>query len=93
MRILVLQHIACEPPGVYEHVLRERGHHILRVEIDEGEHLPAREKFDAIVAMGGPMGTYDEADHPWLIAEKRLIGEAVRSGMPYFGACLGVHGD
>ena len=25
MDVLVLQHIACEPPGVYEDVLRERG--------------------------------------------------------------------
>ena len=25
VRVLVLQHIACEPPGVYEDVLRERG--------------------------------------------------------------------
>ena len=25
MRVLVLQHIACEPPGVFEDVLRERG--------------------------------------------------------------------
>ena len=40
MRILVLQHIACEPPGVYEDVLRERGAHIRRVELDEHEPLP-----------------------------------------------------
>ena len=25
MNVLILQHIACEPPGVYEDVLRERG--------------------------------------------------------------------
>jgi hypothetical protein len=36
MSVLVLQHIACEPPGVYEDVLRERGAEIHRVEVDEG---------------------------------------------------------
>ena len=46
--------------------------------------------FDAIVAMGGPMSVNDDAELPWLTAEKRLIGEAVRAGVPYFGACLGV---
>ena len=29
MRVLVLQHIACEPPGVHEDVLRERGGEML----------------------------------------------------------------
>lgn len=90
MRVLVLQHIACEPPGAYEDVLRERGATIHRVELDEGESLPDRGDFDAIVAMGGPMSVNDEDEHPWLRDEKRLIGEAVREGVPYWGACLGV---
>ena len=87
---LVLQHIACEPPGEYETVLRELGANLHRVELDEGDPLPALGEFDAIVAMGGPMSVNDDADLPWLTAEKRLIGEAVRAGVPYFGACLGV---
>ena len=90
MRTLVLQHIACEPPGVYEDVLRERGASIHRVELDEGEPLPDWREFDAIVAMGGPMSAGDDAVLPWLADEKRAIGEAVRAGVPYWGACLGV---
>lgn len=88
-RVLILQHISCEPPGVYEDVLLERGATLHRVEVDESEVIPDWHHFDAIVAMGGPMGTYDEADHPWLVGEKQLIGDAVRSGVPFFGACLG----
>lgn len=89
MRVLVLQHIACEPPGVYEDVLLERGAEIERVELDEGQPLPAG-SFDAIVAMGGPMSVNDEDEHPWLREEKRAIAEAVHAGVPYWGACLGV---
>ena len=40
MKMLVLQHIACEPPGVYEDVLRAHGAELVRVEVDEGEPLP-----------------------------------------------------
>jgi len=40
MRTLVLQHIACEPPGVFENVLSEREVELHRVELDEGEPLP-----------------------------------------------------
>ena len=90
MKVLVLQHIACEPPGVYEDVLLERGSKIHRVELDEGDPLPDRREFDAIVAMGGPMSVNDEEELPWLRAEKAWIAEAVRAGTPFFGACLGV---
>jgi GMP synthase (glutamine-hydrolysing) len=90
MQVLVLQHIACEPPGVYEDVLDERGATIHRVELDEGDLLPDWRAFDAIVAMGGPMGALDDDEHPWLTDEKRLIADAVRSGLPFWGVCLGV---
>jgi GMP synthase (glutamine-hydrolysing) len=87
--VLVLQHIACEPPGIYEDVLRERGARITRVELDEGQPIPDR-SFDAIVVMGGPMSVNDEDEHPWLRDEKRLIAAAVNGAVPVWGACLGV---
>ena len=90
MRALVLQHIACEPPGVFEDVLDERGVELHRVELDDGDALPDWRGFDAIVAMGGPMSVNDEAALPWLTEEKRAIGDAVHAGMPYWGVCLGV---
>ena len=90
MKTLVLQHIACEPPGVFEDVLRERGADVQRVELDEGEPLPDWREFDAIVAMGGPMSAMDDAELPWLTREKRMISESARAGKPYWGVCLGV---
>ena len=90
MRVLVLQHIACEPPGVYEDVLVERGASIERIELDEGEALPERRAFDAVIAMGGPMSVNDDAELPWLEAEKRFVAEVVRAGTPFWGICLGV---
>ena len=90
MRTLVLQHIACEPPGVFEDVLRERGIELHRVELDEGDSLPGWREFGAIVAMGGPMSATDDHELPWLADEKRLISDAVRAGVPYWGVCLGV---
>jgi GMP synthase (glutamine-hydrolysing) len=90
VRVLVLQHISCEPPGVYEDVLRKRGAEIKRVELDERDPLPASRDFDAIVAMGGPMSVNDDDALHWLADEKAFISKAVRAGMPYWGVCLGV---
>jgi GMP synthase-like glutamine amidotransferase len=90
MDILVLQHIACEPPAEYGTVLSSRGHSLHTVAVDEGEALPDWREFGAIIAMGGPMGAYEDDTYPWLVPEKQLIGDAVRAGLPYFGVCLGV---
>jgi GMP synthase (glutamine-hydrolysing) len=90
VQVLVLQHIACEPPGEYEDVLRERGATLLRVELDEGEPLPDPGGIDAIVCMGGPMSATDDAELPWLADEKAYIADAVRDGVPFWGVCLGV---
>jgi GMP synthase (glutamine-hydrolysing) len=88
-RLLVLQHIACEPPGSYEDELLERGGSLQRVMVDQGEPLPEWREFDGIVAMGGPMGAYEDSRFWWLTAEKALITEAVAGGMPVWGVCLG----
>jgi GMP synthase-like glutamine amidotransferase len=90
MRVLVLQHIACEHPGVFSEVIGERGVEAVPVELDQGEALPDWRQFDAVLAMGGPMGAGDDADHPWLTAEKELVRDAVEDGRPFLGVCLGV---
>jgi GMP synthase (glutamine-hydrolysing) len=89
MRLLVLQHIACEPPAAYEDELREWGVDLVRVEVDEGQPLPDWRGFAGIVAMGGPMGAYEDEAYDWLPHEKKLIADAVRAGVPFWGVCLG----
>jgi GMP synthase (glutamine-hydrolysing) len=90
VRLAVLQHIACEHPGVFSEVIAQRGAEAVAVELDEGEPLPDWREFDAVLVMGGPMGVGDEGEHSWLAAEKRWVGEAVAAGRPFLGVCLGV---
>lgn len=89
LRVLVLQHISCEPPGAFADVLSERGAEVVPVELDEGESLPDWRDFDHIIAMGGPMSVNDDDRLPWLADEKRFVNEAVRAGKPFWGTCLG----
>ncbi len=93
MKILVLQHARVEHPGVFRRFLAEDGHLWEPVHLDEGEPLPGAEAlagYDALWVMGGPMDTWQEDAHPWLVAEKAFIREAVETrGMPFFGLCLG----
>ena len=70
--------------------MSERGVEAVAVEVDEGEPLPDWRRFDAVLAMGGPMGAGDDAEHPWLAAERQLVRDAVEGGRPFLGVCLGV---
>jgi GMP synthase-like glutamine amidotransferase len=88
-RLLLLQHIACEPPGAYEDELLDRGGALRRVMVDRGEPLPDWRDFDAIIAMGGPIGAYEDDRLPWLAPERALIAGAAGAGTPVWGVCLG----
>jgi GMP synthase-like glutamine amidotransferase len=90
MRFLVFQHMACEHPGILRDFLAADGIAWDAIELDEGEAIPPLGDYDALWVMGGPMDVWEEDQHPWLIAEKRAIREAVQQrGMPYLGLCLG----
>jgi len=91
MHILVLQHERVEHPGVLRQFLREDGHTYDAVELDEGEPLPdSMDGYDALWVMGGPMDTWQEETHPWLVPEKAFIRRMVEDeGVPYLGVCLG----
>ncbi len=91
MRILILQHIKIEDPGFIKDLMIKDGAKLTKIELDEGEKIPSDlSKFDAMFCMGGPMDTWMEKEHPWLIDEKKAIKEfVVGLKKPYLGFCLG----
>ncbi len=90
MRFLVLQHHPSEHPGVLRDFLAADGIAWDAVELDAGEALPSLNGYDALWVFGGPMDVWQEAAHPWLVAEKALIREAVAErDLPFLGVCLG----
>ena len=91
MRVLVLQHIKIEDPGFIKDLMIKDGAELTTIELDEGEKIPNDlSKVDAMFCMGGPMDTWMENEHPWLIDEKKAIKEfVVDLKKPYLGFCLG----
>ena len=91
MEILVLQHVNIETPGFIKDLMLKDGIKLKTIELDEGEQIPDDiSSFDAMFCMGGPMDTWMEKEHPWLIDEKRRIKEfVVDLQKPFLGFCLG----
>ena len=91
MKFLSLQHIAIEDPGTFKDFLLADGHTLTTIQLDEGDTIPSNlNEFDAMLCMGGPMDTFMEKEYPWLVPEKKAIGEYVLNlKKPFLGFCLG----
>ena len=91
MKVLILQHIACETPGYIKDLMIDDKINFETIQLDEGHRIPDNlDNYDAMFCMGGPMDTWMEDKYPWLIEEKNKIKHYVEDlEKPYLGFCLG----
>ena len=74
MKIIVLQHVACETPGYIKDLMIKDSVDITTIQLDEGDIIPDDiSSYDGMFSMGGPMDTWMIKKYPWLIDEKKKI--------------------
>ncbi len=88
MKVLVIAHGAEIQPGWLTEALDQVGADATEVDLAQGGELPD-DRFDKVVVLGGHMGAYDEAEHPWLVGEKKYIRQNLDVNTPVLGICLG----
>ena len=90
-RLLVLQHLEIEGPGLFEQLAKEKNLKIKIIRLDKKDILPKTKKGDLILIMGGPMGVKDigKDRYPWLKLEKNFIKRELENKTPMIGICLG----
>ena len=89
-KLLVFQHVASEPLGHLDRLLRESGCRIRYVNFGREPHAqPDVRRYDGLVVLGGPMNVDQVALYPHLETEIAVIREAVNAGKPMLGICLG----
>jgi len=91
IRLVVLQHLEREGPGLFAAEAAHRGWPIRIVRLDQGDSLPHLEPDDLLLVLGGPMGVVDLGDpaYPWLEGEVELLRQALACQQPLIGVCLG----
>ena len=89
MRVHVLQHVPFEGLGAIAAWLDSHGATVTTTRFYEDAVPPAVGPIDLLIVMGGPMSVHDEAFHPWLRDEKRVIARAIRQEKAVLGICLG----
>jgi GMP synthase-like glutamine amidotransferase len=83
-------HIENEGPGTLGDYLVAKNVTLRICRLFDAERLPSDASgFDAIVSMGGPMNVYEEEKYPFLKEEALFLRQAIDSGVPVLGICLG----
>jgi len=90
-RLLVLQHVEIEGPGLFEQIAKERDLKIEIIRLDKNDNLPQTKEGDLILIMGGPMGVKDIGSerYPWLKLERDFVKRELENKRPIIGVCLG----
>lgn len=88
--VLAVRHVAFEDLDSFAPVLAERGYAIRYVEAGYDD-LTALDPLadDLLVALGGPIGVYEDAAYPFIRDELRLLRTRLEAGRPTLGICLG----
>lgn len=90
MTIHCFQHVAFESPGTIKEWASANGHTITYTYFYEPNYtIPAHDKTDALLVLGGYMNVDEEKKFPWLKEEKQFIKEFITSGKKVIGICLG----
>lgn len=88
--VLAVRHLLFEDLGILAPLLAERGWSASY--LDAGVDPIAPDSLlepELVVVLGGPIGVYETASYPFLVAEKEAIAARLEAGLPTLGICLG----
>jgi GMP synthase (glutamine-hydrolysing) len=89
-RLLVFQHVAAEPLGTLDALIRARGHRVRFHNFErDPDAQPTIDRYKGLIVLGGPMNVEDRHRRAHLTTELRAIERALEQGKPVLGICLG----
>ncbi|MBN1596072.1 type 1 glutamine amidotransferase [candidate division FCPU426 bacterium] len=88
-KFYVLQHIDCEPLGIWEEELKRWYARYEYIRVWEGVSMPAVEDTLAAIVLGGPMSANDADNYPFMHREIKYLRQLVDQNIHVLGVCLG----
>ena len=87
---LIIRHVPYEGIAGFREPIEAAGFVLDRVDVgDAGFSSIDFLSPDLLVLMGGPMGVYERAAHPWIDCEIVRLAERIACDLPTLGVCLG----
>ena len=89
-RLLVIQHIPDDHLNELAGPLMDAGL-VIETWFTPARAAPVRgiADYDGLLLLGAHAGVNDEADHPWMSAERKIVERAMTAQIPTLGLCFG----
>lgn len=88
-KFFILQHVECEPLGIWEEELKRWHARYEYIELWKGQEIPEPKDTLASIILGGPMNVDETMDHPFITKEIDYIKALVDEDIHVLGVCLG----
>ena len=87
---LIIRHVPYEGVAAYRAPIEAAGYAVDRIDVSD----PAFSEVDLatpdlLIMMGGPMGVYEQDQHPWIACQLRRLARRIEAGRPTLGVCFG----
>lgn len=85
----VIQHVDYDGEGAIGDALHRAGCPWVSVRPFRGDPVPRATDLSGLIVLGAPAGSANDRGCAHLVAERRLIADAVGLGLPVLGVCFG----
>ena len=87
---LIIRHVPYEGVAGFRAPIEAAGFEVSRIDVaDPGFSAVDLREPDLLIMMGGPMGVYEQARHPWIACQLRRLAQRIEANRPTLGVCLG----
>ncbi|WP_298199115.1 glutamine amidotransferase [Novosphingobium sp.] len=89
-RALIIRHVPYEGVAAYRAPIEAAGYAIDRIDVvDPAFSSVDLAEPDLLIMMGGPMGVYEQDQHPWITCQLRRLARRIAADRPTLGVCFG----
>ena len=87
---LIIRHVPHEGVAGFREPVENAGYHVDRIDVADPAFasIDLREP-DLLIMMGGPMGVYEQDQHPWIRCQLRRLTHRLEADRPTLGVCFG----
>lgn len=87
---LIIRHVPYEGVAGFRPPIEAAGYAVDRIDVADPafSQVDLRDP-DLLIMMGGPMGVYEQDDHPWIACQLRRLSQRLAAGRPTLGVCFG----
>jgi GMP synthase (glutamine-hydrolysing) len=87
---LIIRHVPYEGVAGFRAPIEAAGFAVDRIDVADPafSQVDLRDP-DLVLMMGGPMGVYEQDQHPWIACQLRRLAQRIEVGHPTIGVCFG----